>query len=249
VNDTSHYTAGAGPLTYRGVLRQALGMFRIGYGRVALVALILFVPPPLLIAVLTGFLDQVEHDPGLIAGLGFVIVLIFTLSIRLFGPVVYAGYLEAAVGHEYYEGHRIRLGDVLRQLPWVRLIIADLILVTGTVAGLSLFVVPGLIWLTLFALVGPVIVQEDLGVIAAFRRTYRLSRKGWKMIFILVVVALGAEHAFEEIVHELLHDSGIGVQVVSEWAIAAVIGGVVGLIEVALATEFIARNPHKERPG
>lgn len=237
-----HMVAGQGPLTYTRVLRSALGMFRIGYGRVAVIALILFVPPPLLIAALTGTLESIEEAPGLIPGLGFIIAVLVALTIRLMGPVVYAGYLEAAVGHEYFHGERIRFSRVLRSLPWVRLLVADLILVAGTVVGLGLFVLPGLVWLTLFTLVGPVIVQERLPVIAAFRRTYQLSRAAWKMIFLLVVVLLGLEHAAEEAMHQLLHESALGVQVLAEWVLAVLIGAIVGLTEVALATELMVRD-------
>jgi hypothetical protein len=243
VSDKNRLVAGQGPLSYGRVLREALGMFRLGYGRVAAIALVLFVPPPLLIAFLGGALDGIEGDPGLVPGIGFLIVIAITLSIRLFGPVVYAGYLEAAVGHDYFHGERVRLIAVLRSLPWVRLVVADIVLVVGTLAGLSLFVIPGLVWLTLFSLVGPVIVQERLPVVAAFRRTYQLSRKAWKMIVILVVLLLGVEHFVEEVMHETLHESLLGVQILAEWGIAAVIGGIVGLVEVALATELIARNP------
>ncbi|MFV2062231.1 MAG: hypothetical protein ACC726_01800 [Chloroflexota bacterium] len=238
---------GEGALSHGHVLREALGMFRIGYARVAAVALVLFVPPPLLIALLGGALEGIERDPGLVPGLGFVIVILITLTIRLFGPVVYAGYLEAAVGHEYYHGQRVRLVAVLRSLPWIRLLVADVVLVVGTVVGLSFFVLPGLVWLTLFALVGPVIVQERQPVMASFRRTYQLSRQAWKIIFVMVVLLLGAEKVIEEVAMEFIHESGLGLQLLVEWGIAAVIGGVIGLVEVALATELMVRNPRARR--
>ena len=184
----------------------------VGYLRVAVVALVLFVPPPLLIAVLEGVLEGIEGDPGLIPEIGFIIAVLIALAIRMFGPVVYAGYLEAAVGSEYYHGTQMRFRAVLRSLPWVRLIIADVIVVAGTVAGLSLFVLPGLIWLTLFTLVGPVIVQERLPVVAAFKRTYRLSRKSWKMIFLLVVILIGAEHVLDELMHEFVSEKSLVAQ-------------------------------------
>ena len=237
--------AGNGPLTYRRVVRESLGMFRRGYGRVAFVALVLFVPPPLMIAALTDVLEGIEHDPGLIPGLGFLIAAMIALAIRLFGPVVYAGYLEAAVGHEYFHDQVVPFRRVLRDLPWVRLVIADVVLVIGTVVGLGLFVLPGLIWLTLFTLVGPVIVQERLPVMAAFRRTFQLSRTAWRMIFILVVILVGAEHAIAELMHEFVAQSSLVGQLLVEWALAAVIGAIVGLTEVALATELMARD----RPG
>ena len=243
MNERTTYVAGEGPLTYGRVLREAWGMFRQHYWRVALVALLLFVPPPLLATALRGLRDSLETDPGLIRGLGFVTGLLMVTLIRLFGPVVYAGYLDEAVGHEYFKGHRVRFSTVVRTLPWGRLLLADIILVGGAVVGFSLLVVPGVIWLTLFALVGPVIVQERHGVIDGFRRTYRLSRDAWRMVLVLVVAAIVAELIIHEIVHEITHHSGFLLQVTAAWAVAALIGGVVGLIEVALATELMARDP------
>lgn len=244
--ETRTYVAGEGPLTYGRVLREALGMFRRHYLRVALVALVLFVPPPLLLALLDGLRDSLEADPGLIRGLGYAIGLLMAVMIQLFGPVVYAGYLDEAVGHEYFRGHRLHFRTILQTLPWGRLVVADIILVIGTAIGLALFVVPGLVWLTLFTLIGPVIVQEHHGVRDGFKRTFRLSRAAWPMILILVVALLAVEQVAHEAVHEAFHHSALWLQVTASWLVAAIIGGVVGLVEVALATELMARSPLEE---
>jgi len=245
VTDRRDAVAGEGSLTYGRVLRQAWGMFRRHFGRVAIVALILFVPPPLLAVVLDGVRESLEADPRLIRGLGYVLGLLIAGMVRLFGPVVYAGYLDEAVGQEYFHGERLRFRDVLRSLPWLRLIVADIILVAGTGIGLALLVVPGLIFLTLFALVGPVIVQEGHGVVGGFRRTFQLAREAWLMILVLVVALLAAESIVHEIVHEAVHDSSLLVQLGAAWIVAAIIGGIAGLVEVALATELMARNPQR----
>jgi hypothetical protein len=218
-------------------------MFRAHHARVAFVALLLFVPPPLLAAALEGLRDSLEADPGLLRGVGFVTGLLLATTIRLLGPVVYAGYLDEAVGHEYYRGHRVSLRTVLLTLPWGRLVVADVVLVVGTGIGLALFVVPGLIFLTLFTLVGPVVVQERRGLVDSFRRTYRLSRHAWRMILLLVVVLLAVENIAHEVVHQAVHHSALWLQVAGSWAVAALIGGIVGLVEVALATELMARDP------
>jgi len=224
-------------------------MFRRHYLRVALVAMVVFVPPPLLASALRDTRDSLEADPGLIRGLGFVIGLLLATLISLFGPVVYAGYLDEAVGHEYFKGHRVRFASLLRTLPWVRLLIADLILIIGATVGLAFFVVPGIIWMTVFALVGPVIVQERHGVLDGFGRTLRLSRGAWRMILVLVVGFVAAEIAVHEVVHAYFHHSDLWVQVMSSWLVSVVIGGVVGLIEVALATELMARDPLEPADG
>ncbi len=242
------YTLGEGPLTYGRVLRQVWGMFRRHFWRVALVALILFVPPPLLAIMLDGLRESLEADPGLIRGLGFVIGLLTVTMVRLFGPVVYAGYLDEAVGHEYFRGRHVRFRDVLRSLPWVRLVIADVVLVVGAVIGLSLFILPGLIWLTLFVLIGPVLVQERHGLTDGFSRTFQLARGAWQMIAVLVVASLVAENIVHEVVHQLFHHSPIWQQVTAAWIVSASVGGIVGLIEVVLASELMARTP-LERPA
>lgn len=247
MNERTTYIAGEGPLTYRRVLHEALGMFRAHYWRVALVALVLFVPPPLLAAALRGMRESLEADPGLIRGLGYVMGLLVVLVVRFFGPVVYAGYLDEAVGHEYFRGHRLRVRTILRTLPWGRLVVADLILIIGTIIGLSLFILPGLIWLTLFTLVGPVIVQERHGVVDGFKRTLELSRGAWRMILILVVALLVAEQVVHEAIHQATHHSDFWVQVTASWLVAAIIGGIVGLVEVALATELMTRSPREKR--
>ena len=243
MNETSTYVAGEGPLTYSRVLHQAWGMLRGHYRRVALVALILFVPPPLLAAALRGLRESLEADSGLGPGLGYVIGLLMVTLIQLAGPVVYAGYLDEAVGHEYFKGHRIHFGTVLRTLPWGRLVVADLVLIIGATVGLALFVIPGIIWLTLFTLVGPVIVQERRGLVDGFPRTLQLARSAWRHILLLVVVLLAFEHGVHEWIHQALHHRDFWVEVTASWLVSAAVGGFVGLVEVALATELMARNP------
>ena len=245
----SRYVAGEGPLTYDRVLREAWGMFRQHYWRVALVALVLFVPPPLLAASLRGLRDLLEADPGLIRGLGLVVGLLAVTLIRLFGPVVYAGYLDEAVGQEYFKGHRLRFGTIVRTLPWGRLLVADLILIGGTTIGLALFVVPGIVWATLFALVGPVIVQERHGLVDGFARTFRLSRGAWRQVLVLVVALIAAELLIHELVHQATHHSDFWIEVTASWLVSALVGGIVGLIEVALATELMVRDPQEPPPA
>ena len=103
--------------------------------------------------------------------------------------------------------------------------------------------VPGIVFCTWFALVGPVVVQERRPVIDAFRRTYRISSVGRALVVGLVVVPLLGEGLAAELLHQLLHGAALGVQVTAEWLLLAVLGGGVGLLEVALATELMRRNP------
>ncbi len=224
----------------------ALEMLRRHFTRVAVVALILFLPPPTLEHLLEGLRMSMEADTRLIGAVGFVLGLLLATLFRLFGPVVYAGYLDEAVGREYYRGHTTRLREVLRELPWVRLLLADVIVVIGTAVGLALFVVPGIAFVTLFGLVGPVIVQEHHGIAEGLRRTYRISRPAWRMIVTIVVIPLAIEHAVAELLYQGLVGGALLPKLVVEWTLAVTLGAMVGLIEVALASELMARHPIKQ---
>ncbi len=185
----------------------------------------------------------VEDQSNLLGGLGAFLALGIAFLFRLLGPVVFAGYLDEAVGSQYFHGRRLRMGEVLRTLPWLALLIADVVVVLGTSVGLALFVVPGIAFYVFFGLVGPVMVQERRGVRDAFERTFRISRTAIYPVIALVVVPLVIEQVIDELAHEAVHDGGIPIQMFVEWIIAAVVGGTVGLLEVALATELMTRNP------
>jgi len=233
---------GQGKLSASRVARDALGMLRQGFRRVVIVAAIVFAVP----AVLTAALEYTAASAPPLAGIAVPIAVVAfgtATVLRLFGPVLYAGFLDEAVGKEYLFGEHETFTDVLRNLPWLRLAAADLIVLIGTSIGLALFIVPGIAFYALFGLVGPVIVQERLTLLDAFRRTFRLTRTAIPVVLALVVVPVAAEHALHELALAALHDAGLGVRVLAEWLVAVVVGATIGLLEVALAAELIARNP------
>ena len=121
--------------------------------------------------------------------------------------------------------------------------VADVLLSIGTTIGVALFFVPGVILYVLFGLVGPVLVQERRGVVDAFRRTSRISRTAvWPML-VLVLIPVVFEQTIHELIHDTLHAAGLEAQVIAEWLVAVLVGATVGLLEVALAAELMARNP------
>ena len=234
---------GASHLTPRRVLRHAAAMLRHGFWRVAGVAVLFFVPPALLAELLQEFAERIEpgSDPIMFAVLAAGVLGVVIL--KLLGPVAYAGYLDEAVGHGYFHGSKRSVGDVIRSLPLGRLLVADVMLVVAVSLGLALLVIPGIVIATLFGLVGPVLVQERRGIIDGFRRTYRLSRPAWRLILLLVVIPVGLENVFEEFVLERAHEIHPALEIAAEWLLAVTVGAVVGLIEVAIATELMARMP------
>ncbi len=74
------------------------------------------------------------------------------------GSTEHEGKPEHETTRQAADGSRIR--DVLRSLPWGSLILADLLTTLIIVAGLVALIIPGLIAITLLAVVGPVIEIE-----------------------------------------------------------------------------------------
>ncbi len=236
-------TLGEGPLTLGRVGGHALGMLRSGSRRIVLVALLLFVPPSLLAALVEHVLAGFEREPGALLCLGMLASIGIAAALRLLGPVVFAGYLDEAVGAGYFHGHQHRMADVLRTLPWGRLLVADLVLMGGTVILTASFIIPGFAFYLFFGLVGPVLVQERGGIRASFARTFRLSRTALLPIALLVLLPTIFELALHELVFRALHGAGLGVELLAEWLLAALLGGTIGVLEVALASELMARHP------
>ena len=234
---------GTGALRPGVVLRHARGMWRARSRRIAGAAFVFFVPP----AALYYGAELVRDAQGDAAGwsrwalLGAVIA-VASLA-RFLGAIFFAGFLDLAIGDDYFRGERRTLRGVLGELPWVPLLVVDVVVNVAAAIGLALFLVPGLIVYTLFGLVGPVVVQERRGARDALRRTYRISRPHWLLVLALVVIPVGIEHALAELVRHAVHDEGVLLVVAAEWLIAVTMLAAVGVVEVALATELMARTP------
>jgi hypothetical protein len=106
-----------------------------------------------------------------------------------------------------------------------------------------LFVIPGVIVYTFWGLAGPVVVQERHRARDGLRRTFQISRPSWKLVLVLVVIPLGIEHALATLVYEWADPKGAFAIVAAEWFVAATMLGVIGVIDVALANELMARTP------
>jgi hypothetical protein len=237
---------GDGPLTAARVISHAAGMLRQGVYRVGAVALLVFIPPALLSELVQESAEDIDIGDDPVKAALVVLAVLLVIVFKLLGPVAYAGYLDAAVGDRYFHGSDRSIGEVIRSLPLSRLLVADIALVLAVTIGLGLLVVPGLVIGTLFGLVGPVIVQERRTLVDAFRRTARISRPAWRLILLLVVIPIGLEHTVEEVVLERAHEIHPLAEVVAEWVLAVTVGALVGLLEVAIATELMARTPESQ---
>jgi hypothetical protein len=194
------------PATRLGPERVASQVLRIYAARWRLligVGLIIFVPIGLVEVLDEVVQEPLTRDEG-ISGAHAALLLGAAAAhavATLLGEVLYSG-VVAAIVLAYRGGKRSTFGDVARSLPYARLIGADLLFVLIVAVGTIALVVPGLIALTWFALIGPVIKMEGSGAVACFRRSRELVRgNGWRVfgaIFPIMIVQgaiAGAVHS------------------------------------------------------
>ena len=115
------------------------------------------------------------------------------LAVSVIAATLYQGMVVGLV-RDIQDGHRdSSAGELMRSAAPVvgPLVGAGLLSGLGVGVGFVLFVVPGLVLLTIWAVIAPVIVIERSGVIAAFGRSRELVRgNGWPVFGAIFVVFL-----------------------------------------------------------
>ena len=143
--------------------------------------------------------DSVNH---------WIVALILTLSAMLTHHLL-SGVLEEFEGADR-EGHdRPFVGELLTNLPWARLVIADIVIAFMVIGGLFLFVLPGLIVASMLSLVMPLLNIERQSVWATFRRSVRLTRPFLLKVCVIwvtaqLLVSAGTD-ALDHLIHRLGH--------------------------------------------
>jgi hypothetical protein len=221
----------------RPVLVAAFGTYRRRFWLIAGAALVVFGIGAGVDVFVDAVNDRASEYPGLVA------TILVIASLATFGTTFFAGLLDRIVGEEERGHPRRPLGQLLRTLPYWRLLAADVLLSLGAVFATILLIVPGLIFYTYFSLVGPAVVMEDRKVFDAFRRSMRLVRGKFWLTFLLVTVPLLVE---EDVVHgvvALVDDASPFLVFVVNALAGAVVGSVIALVEVTLAGRLAMRKP------
>ena len=166
--------AGRPVLPVRQVIASAARAGWANAGRIVLVAMA--------VSMATTAIEMVAHEFVDPANLALAISADLAASgVSLLGVVFLSGFLSQLVGEAGHGREHARVRDILRHLSWRRLILADLLVVLVVVIGLIALVIPGLILINLFAVVGPVVEIENRPVFAALRRSAHLVRQHfWK---------------------------------------------------------------------
>jgi hypothetical protein len=248
---SSDTAAAAGPvserLSLRLIVEKALATARERFWVVMLPAVVLFVPLTLLETYVEHFADEQTSDSSA-TGLLVTVLSLAGTSGLLFGWVLYTGLLDTIVGAHHFGRPEEPLRRRLRTLPYLTLIGASIVLDMLVVIGSGLLVVPGLLALTVFGIVGPVIVIERRGVVSAFIRSARLSLPHIGIAFGAIALPFLLEQAIEDLMllvwpHSLWESALVAI------GLTLCVGVSVSLIEVVFANELIARDPPRRGGG
>ncbi len=233
-----------GNLRVRDVVRSALRTYRERFWRVAGTAFVVFGA----IAAIDAVATVLVIDRHVSRPFGAAATSVASAVFAMVGVVVYAGILDKVVGAHLHGHPDLSLGEIWRVLPLGRLVWADVVLAVGTLVGLVLFVIPGVVVFTLWSLVGPVITIEDRSVASALRRSWRLVRPHFWLTLLLVTIPLQFEQA---VLHAIQYTEVFEHPFVPAFflngLLGMAIGSLVGLVEVVLAYDLIART--KTVPG
>ena len=164
---------------------------------------------------------------------------VFLFGASTLGLTFYAGMLERLVGSVERNEPAQPVLVVLRTLPWLRLLAAEAILVVIGAAASLLFIIPGMIVGTLFALVGPLINLLDTSVPEAFRRSLKLVWPHFMLVFCFVSLPLAMEHEVVVFVAELIPHEHIWAVFLTTFILGDLFGMALGLMEVTLAERLV----------
>lgn len=194
-------------------------IFRARWLTLLLAALVIFVPLGLL-ETLDASLQEAANEAGDLGTLDLIEVLAVAAldgAGALFGEVLFAGVVTAAVTGAGRGAGMVPLRELLRGLPIGRLALADLAFTIVVVLGFIALIVPGVLFLVWFALLGPVIEVEKLGVRDAFRRSRQLVRIRPWLVAAFAIPLVVIDEALVNLVHEASIWS-LGETFAGEWA-------------------------------
>lgn len=231
---------GIASATVTSVVLTSLGTYRRSFWRIVMAAVLVFAPIDLVVTLGTTLATDFAESSDALSVVLWTSGAALSVSGTMLSLVFFAGLIDRFVAVDQKGEEDLPLGTILRGLPTLRLIGAGLLTAALTVLGLLLFLLPGFILMVLLAVVGPVIVIEDLGVRGGLARSARLT---WRHGLLVVVTVLVPTTLDEQLSSWLEHFVWYGqpwIRLPLDVGSTILVGGLVGVLEVTLAHALIA---------
>jgi hypothetical protein len=218
-------------LLARIVVRRAFRVYRQHPFAIAAIAAVVFAPVALIDTFAsTEAFDLVARGGGeAVVG---VVVLLGT-AVLTAGSAVGAGVMHRLVA-VHYGGPRLTMREGLRSLPKGRILGVDLAVSAIVTVGSVLGALPGLAAYTLLCLAGALLVDEDLGVREAMRRSVDMTRHNLVVTILIVTIPVVVEHQVLDAL-EVFWDFPFWVLFAAHLVTSIVVLAPVVLVEIVLA--------------
>jgi hypothetical protein len=158
------------------------------------------------------------------------------VATNLAGEALYAALITALVVSWSHGVERPPLWPTIRDLPLLRLIAADLLIVAGIVLGLVLLIIPGAMFAVYTVSTTVVIELEDASIRRAFERSFQLVRGSFMRVFLIILLVTVASEVFTVAAHAIT-DHGLlraAVHLATETLVEPVQGLAIVLITLGL---------------
>ena len=196
----------AGKLPVLGLLRDVFGIYGQHWKVLIPMALVVLIPQGAanlleLELDLDFDGDPLDFERGVLLALtGAAIV-----ATNLAGEALYAALITALVVSWSHGVERPPIRATLRQLPLLRLIVADILIVLGIVLGFLLLVIPGLIFLVYSISTTVVIELEDASIRRGLERSLELVRGSFARVLLIMALVSIVSDSFTAALTELAH--------------------------------------------
>jgi hypothetical protein len=190
-------------------------------------------PASAVVFVISGIVASVLVSAG--PGAALIAFLISFVAGALFTGMIVELVADVQDGRRDHSAGQLlkAIGPVLGQLLTVAVLAA-----IGIGVGFTLIVVPGLILLTIWAVVAPVVVLERPGVLASFGRSRELVRgNGWQTFGVVLVLAVLVE-VLAAIVDVAAESASTGAGIVVRVVLGVLIGPLSALAAAVLYFEL-----------
>jgi hypothetical protein len=222
------------------VVATALGTYRRSFRRIVVAAVLVFAPIDLVVTLAAGLATDYAERSDVLSMFLWTSGTALSVAGTMLSLVFFAGVVDRIVAVDQKGEQDLPFTETLRGLPTGRLVAASIVTALVTVAGLILFLLPGFAAMVLLAVVGPVIVIEDLGVRRALRRSAALTWRHALLVVVTVLIPATLDEELSSWMERFAWIEHAWVRVPVDVVSTVVVGGLVGVLEVTLAHALIA---------
>ena len=217
-----------------------LGTYRRSFWRIVIAAVLVFAPIDLVVTIGTTLAVNFAERSDVLSMFLWTSGTALSVAGTMLSLVFFSGVVDRIVAVDQKGEEGLPLGEILRRLPTLRLVLASVLAAAFTVIGLMLFLVPGFVCMVLFAVVGPVIVIEDLGVWQGLKRSASLTRSHALLVIVTVLIPTTLDEEISSWFEHFAWYAHPWVHLPLDVGSTIIVGGLVGVLEVTLAHALIA---------